>query len=81
MSPALEAFRENVTATLTAKGITRTQLADTLGMSRPALSRVLHGHEGISLERAEKIANYLGVPLSELIQVSGRARKIPARSA
>lgn len=68
MNDSLEAFRENLRDLMEKRGITMTQLADDLGMSRPSLSRVLHGHDGISLERADRIANYLGVPLGRLLR-------------
>lgn len=71
MSVALNSFRRNVKTLLDEHQITLTQMAADIGMSRPGLSRVIHGHDGVTLDRAEKIADYLGVSLSDLIQPGG----------
>ena len=64
---AMQRFTDNVARIMTDQGITVTGLASSSGIGRPGLSRILNGHEGITLERAEKIAEALGVELSELI--------------
>jgi len=66
-SEALLAFRENVRDILERREISIATMAEDLKMSRPGLSRVLHGHESLSIQRAEKIAKFLGVPLAKLI--------------
>lgn len=52
-----ETLREDV---LPALGLTVTEAAAQLGVSRVSLSRVLHGHAGISPEMAMRIERWLG---------------------
>jgi plasmid maintenance system antidote protein VapI len=61
------AFRENVRAELEARKISIAAAARDLEMSRPGLHRILEGQEGITLDRAERIANYLGKTLSQML--------------
>jgi transcriptional regulator with XRE-family HTH domain len=49
------------------RGITQKQLADHLGLSRTTITMVEHGHQGISLNYAARIADFLGVSLDELV--------------
>ena len=51
-------LREDV---LPALGLTITQAADELGISRTTLSRVLHEHERVTPEMALRIEHWLGV--------------------
>lgn len=53
-----ETLREDV---LPALGLTVTEAAEQLGVTRAALSRVLNGHAGISPEMALRIEKWLGV--------------------
>lgn len=69
MSRSLEAFRDNLVDELEKRNLSIAQVAFDLGMSRPSLSRVIHGHDGITIERAERIANYLEVPLVRLLRI------------
>jgi plasmid maintenance system antidote protein VapI len=48
-------------------GVTITGMAEDLKMSRPGLSRVLNGHEDLTLTRAEKIARFLDTDLADLL--------------
>lgn len=50
------------------KGITLSQLADTMGVSRQALSRQVAGK--LLVEKAEEIANALNVPMWQLFASS-----------
>ena len=50
------------------KGITLSQLADTMGVSRQALSRQVAGK--LLVEKAEEIANALDVPIWQLFASS-----------
>jgi antitoxin HigA-1 len=52
-----EALREDV---LPALGLSVTMAAECLGVTRPALSRVLNGHAGISPEMALRLEKWLG---------------------
>lgn len=53
-----------------ALGLTQTDLATTTGLSRSYISEVECGRETISLERAEKLAQAVNVPLSDLLRDS-----------
>ena len=53
-----EALREDI---LPALGLSVTQAAKQLGITRAALSRILHGHAGISPEMALRLEGWLGV--------------------
>ena len=67
MSTAAETFRANVRLELDARGLTVTELASRLKISQPALSSVLCGRERVTLDRAERIARCLGIPLASLL--------------
>lgn len=62
-----EFFRINVTAALNEKGWSITELAEAIGSSRPGVSRIIHGHDGVTIERADRIAKALGKQLSHLL--------------
>lgn len=52
-----ETLREDI---LPALGMSVTEAADALGVTRVALSRVLNGHAGISSEMALRLEKWLG---------------------
>lgn len=64
---AADVFRANVKLIMSDRGLTITQLAVNSHTSRPGLSRILSAKDGVTLERADSIANALGVPLRELL--------------
>lgn len=64
---AMSRFTDNVLAILDDRGTTITWLAAECGISRPNLSKILNGREGVTLERAERIAEALSVELSDLV--------------
>lgn len=66
-SEALEAFRRNVRRRIDDGHTTVTELARRSSIARSVLSDVLHGHYGITLANADKVAQALGIPLSTLI--------------
>lgn len=55
------------------KGITLSQLADTMGVSRQALSRQVAGK--LLVEKAEEIATALNVPMWQLFASSEEVQK------
>lgn len=69
MSQAAEAFRENVRSLMSEQGISIRGLGEITGMSYAGLSRVLSGHQTLTIPRAERIANALGVELSDILQL------------
>jgi ribosome-binding protein aMBF1 (putative translation factor) len=48
-------------------GMTQAELAAATGLNRSYLSEVECGHEGISLERADRLAHALGCELAQLL--------------
>lgn len=54
-----EAIREDILPTL---GITVTEAAKQLGVSRVTLSRLIHGQSGISADMARRLEAWLGGP-------------------
>ena len=62
-----EVFRANVRLLMSDRGITITELAERCGTSRPGLSRILSAKDGVTLDRADRIATALKIPLRELL--------------
>ena len=62
-------FSANVRRHLENRGLSIQDLSDQCGIARSNLSRILHGHENVTLERAERIAMALDVSLAELVTV------------
>jgi len=61
-------FSNNVLSVLQDRGLTIQDLAERCEMDRSNLSKVLRAKEGCTLDRAEKIAIALGIPLSKLVE-------------
>lgn len=74
-SNAAERFREHVWQLIAERQITITKLADDLNMGRPSLSRVLHGHEDVTFDRAEKIAHYFSRELCDFLKPAKKVRR------
>jgi len=52
---------------LAARGIDQTELVPVLGISRNSVSRRVNGSVRFHIDELETIADYLGVPLAELL--------------
>lgn len=74
-SVAMNCFARNVRHLLSETGMTQVELAELAGIHHPNVNRILNGKEGITIERAERIASALGVKLSELV-----SEKLPKKS-
>lgn len=68
-------FRANVLRLLEERGATITDIANALSMSRPSLSRALHGHDDFTFDRAERIARYFSLELRDLLQPVKKLRQ------
>lgn len=66
-TPAAQAFRENLRNILDERDMTMTELAEAIGTSRAGISRILSGTDGVTLSRAERIAQALKVTLTDLL--------------
>lgn len=64
---AMQTFIENINRMLRERGLTQTQFAALVGTKQPSISKILRGEEEVSLSRAEKWADALGVELAELV--------------
>lgn len=60
-------FVANVNAVIEAEGLSVSEIARRADVARPELSKLLNGLGGLTIERAEKIATAIGVPLDVLI--------------
>lgn len=80
-SRANDVFRANVQFLLDERGMSQRDLAAAVGVKPPTLSTILRGKEGVTLDRAERIAEALGVPLSALLTdlfVAAKRQRVPA---
>ena len=64
---AREVFARNVRRVRRLKDISQESLALDLGMSRPYLSSVERGARNVSVDNMGRLADALGVPLSDLV--------------
>lgn len=62
------AFADRLRSVMQERGITIVSLARAAGMHAPSVSNVLRGVEKCTLERAQRLAEALNVPLSELLE-------------
>jgi transcriptional regulator with XRE-family HTH domain len=69
-SCVMNVFSTNIRQCLKAYGWTARDLCDATGIQEANMSRILNGKEGVSIERADKIAKALEVPLSDLLSES-----------
>lgn len=66
-SVAMNRLAANVRSILSARGMSQRELAGIAGMYEANLNRILQGKEGVTIERAERIATALGISLSDLV--------------
>lgn len=64
---ASERFRTNVRQELAKQHVTVSELSRRVGCAQPTMSAVLNGRENVTLDRAERIAKALSLPLTELL--------------
>ena len=65
MNTSAKSGTNNIKAFRKEKGITQTELAEALGMTKQAICYLENGQ--VSRQTAERIANYLGVSVVELM--------------
>ncbi len=53
-------------------GLTQQQLADRLGCAQPTVAQVEADRSGITLDRLGRLAEALGVPVTDLVPAQGR---------
>lgn len=64
---AMFMFRKSVRQVMDQQDLTITELAERVGTSRSGMSCILSGKDGVTIERADRIAKALDVKLSDLI--------------
>lgn len=77
-SVAMNCFARNVQHLIDRNGLTQVELASLAGIHTPNLNRILKGKEGVTIERAERIAAALGVTLSDLVSEKLPKKKLTA---
>jgi transcriptional regulator with XRE-family HTH domain len=60
-------FVANINSLIEAGDISISEVARRAGIARPDLSHVLNGSQGLTIDRAEKIAHAVNVPLDVLL--------------
>jgi putative transcriptional regulator len=69
--PKADNFRRNLAIACSEHGRIQ-NVADDAGVSRVYLSRIIHGKSVPTLEVAARIADALGIPLSDLLEKKSR---------
>jgi transcriptional regulator with XRE-family HTH domain len=64
---AMQTFIDNINRIRSERGMTQADLAAVVGTKQPSVSKILRGEEEMTLSRAEKWAEALGVELAELV--------------
>lgn len=66
--PSTERFTKNVRAELKRQGMSLRRLCMEAQISYSTFTHVLAGRKGITVRQAGRVANTLGVPLSDLLE-------------
>ena len=67
---AMNQFSEQLKSIIEDAGLTMQAASVMIGIDKGNLSRIVNGKEGVTLERAERIANALGATISVKIKKS-----------
>jgi len=65
---AADAFRENIKTLLRERDMSISALGRAAGVPQSSMSKILSGHESVTLQRADRIAIALGVRLGALLE-------------
>ena len=65
---------ERLRGAIESAGVTRYRIAKETGVSEAALSRFVHGKQGLDLSSADKLAAYLGLELVKLEPLKSKGR-------
>jgi len=60
-------------------GLTSTDLGQVIGRDRTVISKILNGHQKMTLDQARALADALGVPISDMIERAGLGDNRTAR--
>ena len=66
-SSAMTLLQRNIRLLLEAREMSYREFTARSGIAPASLSRIIHGRENVTIDRAEKIAEALGVSLSDLL--------------
>lgn len=67
MSPALQAFARNFKKARKAAGLSQKDIHEQTGIAASYVSAVERATRSVTIERAERLAKAVGVPLSKLV--------------
>lgn len=65
-------FRENLRAEMDRRGVSQRELAKKAKAGYPGLNRVLQGKQAPTIDFADRLADALGISLSDLISSTGK---------
>lgn len=65
---ASEIFCANLRELQVQRGLSIAELARMVGVARPTMSDIINGRENVTLNRAQRIAQAVSVPLTSLLE-------------
>lgn len=65
-------FRQRLREAMEKNGVTQRELAKRADTSYPGINRILQGKQAPTLELADRLADCLGIPLTELLGKNSR---------
>lgn len=77
----MQTFSQNLAKLLAAKGMTKQALAELIGTSRPQVSRIVKGHQSITVHTAAEICHAMGVELSDMFRADFDPHSVVAQAA
>jgi transcriptional regulator with XRE-family HTH domain len=75
----VDIFRENLRRITDAKKPRQSKIADDCGIARSEMNDFLQGRKRFGMDRLEKIANYLNIPIAKMISSAGSDEANPGR--
>ena len=74
----MENLRANLRTAITQQELSQTAVAEAVGISRPHLNKVLQGHHTPTFSLCERLCNYLGYRVGQMIVSPERFEKLSA---
>lgn len=68
---------DNIQRLLDQRGMTQQSLAETLGISKQVVNKIVKGNKAINVKEITEIAQALGVPVDDLLKVSDKISVAP----
>jgi len=77
----VDIFRENLRRITDAKKPRQSKIADDCGIARSEMNDFLQGRKRFGMDRLEKIANYLNIPIAKMISPVGSDEADPGEAS